>query len=806
MSAINSFTLNRIKKDIEEISLSPLEGIGISALEDSLMKFVINICLLKGIYKDYCIQLFLAFPEDYPLNPPNILIYPGQFFDNKYHFHISEDISKDENGMNFKKINFNLLDKDFMSFWIPNYSLRTLLEKIQNFLCDPDFPGNESSEKNKKKSEKYLPDKKQLDLLMKQMKSYQRSFLLKGNKIIHTWEKPFPEMYFKKKDNKKNDKIIDIKLSKEEKIKKENLYCFLLRKNYIDDKNISLGFPFIGVIEKKEKEKIIIYPIPELLSDEAFKSIKIDEKKKLQFYYNINIDNKYKSESEYEYFNDWMPIYLDENHYLKNKENILNILNKMKYGPKKKESDELSSNDIFEIFSAILNRIIIGFIVNQSPMIKSIYIKAYFHFFLLFRKFHNEKENDFINYLNKKMNAFYKQERYKDKKKIISKLENFFSLLFFSNIDLKEGKMKEFKIGEIFCEEHLIRQMYWIFHNGHRILNILEKIDIRKLEKEFPYIKEYENLKKEINANKEYTLKIKENENSKFIEELKNNDIYEKVLDIICSDGAISSQGIPNKKSLKKSISKKMSENFQKLFEDCTNGTKSKLYVIFTDYSSLLSIEIQDKYKKEQFKEQEDFYNEELHNLKVNKLIYDDSYKQLLENFLKDSFEYQRANKILLINYIIFKKNKKGELIEQLKENYGVYLETENFMKEIKTKLSEIKTYNQLYKYLESEFCGNENDVEIIRKVYEKAKAQKYVQAIEEEKSFSSHSSQSTFRIDYIGGRSNFEENHFNRVNNRSSYNNVGRGYSRGRGYYSRGYNRGRGRGRGRGYNYNNRY
>lgn len=585
MSSRNSFTLDRIKKDIEEISLSPIEGIGIASLDDNSMKYVVNICLVNGIYKGYCIQLFLTFPENYPLKPPNILIYPGQIFDNKYHYHISEDISKDENGMNFKKININLLDNDYMSAWIPNYSLRTLLEKIQNFLCDPDFPEFESSEKGKKKLEKFLPDKKQIDLLMKQMKSYKRTFLLKGNdKIIHTWENPFPKIYFKENDNKRNNKIINNQLNKEKQIIKDNLYCFLLRKNYLDDKNISLGFPFIEVIEKKEKEKIKIYPIPELLSDEAFKSLKIDEKQKLKFYYNINLNDK--SESEFEYYSDWIPIYIEKNHYLKNKENFLNILNKMKYGPKKKESNELSSNDIFELFSTILNRIIIGIIVNQSSMIKSIFIKAYFHFFLLFRKFYEEKENDLKIYLNSKINLFIKKNTYKDKKKIISDLGNFFSLLFFCNIDFNEGNMKKYNIWEIFCEEHLIRQMYWIFHNGHKILNILEKIDIKELEKD-PYIKEYENLKKEMNSKKEnYKLKIKENNNSKFIEELKDNEIYDKILDIICSDGAISSQGIPIK-NLKKNISKEMNENFQELYDKCTSGAKSKLYDIFTEYSSL---------------------------------------------------------------------------------------------------------------------------------------------------------------------------------------------------------------------------
>ena len=51
--------------------------------------------LLTGPYKYYCLQLLLTFPENYPIKPPKILIYPDQLFDNLYHHHVFNDDKKD---------------------------------------------------------------------------------------------------------------------------------------------------------------------------------------------------------------------------------------------------------------------------------------------------------------------------------------------------------------------------------------------------------------------------------------------------------------------------------------------------------------------------------------------------------------------------------------------------------------------------------------------------------------------------------------------------------------------------------------
>ena len=167
--SIKNLALRRINKDIKEITQNPIEGIGIASLEGDPMKYVVNIKLMNGPYKDYCVQLYLTFPDSYPSKPPKILIYPDQAIDGQYHHHIFSDYTHDENGHEFKKFCFDLLDNDFMSTkeensgWNPSYTISSLLLQVQNFICDPDMHG-------------YIPDKYKINELMNSMKYYSRTF------------------------------------------------------------------------------------------------------------------------------------------------------------------------------------------------------------------------------------------------------------------------------------------------------------------------------------------------------------------------------------------------------------------------------------------------------------------------------------------------------------------------------------------------------------------------------------------------------------------------------------------------------
>jgi len=295
------------------------------------MKYVINMRLMTGPYEGYCVQLLLTFSDNYPTRPPKILIYPGQAIDGQYHHHIFDDYRDDydENGQNFKKFCFDLLDNDFMSTsaeksgWNPSYSISSLLLQVQNFISDPD--GVRASQYK-------------IDELKKSMDNYSRTFYINSEngriKKVHTWKNPYPEMYFKKNEKDKNEKDENSKSNENLKEKenehkmqiiKENLNCFILKVNYIDEPNILLGYPIIQKKGKYGKNKIELYPLPELLTYEGFTTQIGIQGHMVDMYFNVN---HFKSANN-EYYNNWVPIYINKDHYEKNKTTILNSFNQI---------------------------------------------------------------------------------------------------------------------------------------------------------------------------------------------------------------------------------------------------------------------------------------------------------------------------------------------------------------------------------------------------------------------------------------------------------------------------------------------
>ena len=751
MSSKNKvIAIKRINKDLKEIMKSPVEGIGIASIDNDLMKYVVNIRLMNGPYEGYCVQLLLTFNDNYPTKPPKILIYPNQAIDGQYHHHIFQDSSTDENGHYFKKFCFDLLDNDFMNIseehtgWNPSYSISSLLLQVQNFIADPDMHG-------------YIPPKNKIEELMNSMKHYQRKFTVYDNDKtftkIHTWKDPYPAMFFKK-DEKKNVKEEDEEKNKkneeEEKrmrIIKENLTCFMLKLNYIDDPDILLGYP---IVKSKGlgKDKIELFPIPELLTYDGFIAQIGKQDTKLDYYFNTN----FKSANN-EYYNCWVPIYIDKHHYEKNKTAILNSFSVIKFGARGIKEYDFKPEQIFEILPIILNKMIIGMFDGKSA-ISSAFIISYFHYVLLFKKLSIEYEKDFTNYLDKIIRSIENND-YVPNKSIIPDIGNFFMILFFSNKNMHTKKME--KIWYCLFEEFLVRQMYWIFHNGGEIVLILDKIT--DYEKDDEIIE----LKKEIlllKFNNEYSSK---SDNNYLITCLKECDLFIKVIKIFSSD-----DNILNKENLSKNlveiiIANKMVDDFKKLLNDCGKETKDKLYKLLLSNSDFYQKYVLNGISESKYLEKK----EEI--LKVKAFLKTKEAK----DFITKTFETYRGNKLLLITFFAQKKIEEKGFMEELEKNYGIYLDVDNFIKGMKDKLKEITSYQQFFKYIGSEYGIDKNDVEIFKDAYEKAEKRGYFSNLVFQNNFgNSHSY-------YLRG--------------------MGRGSGRGRGG-GRGRGRGGfGRGRGRG-------
>jgi ubiquitin-protein ligase len=522
MNRTKLIALKRISKDIQEITNNPVEGIGIIQYEDDNYKYIVNIKLMYGIYKDFCLQLLLTFSDLYPTKPPKILLFPSQNFDETYHHHIFSDSG------GFYKFCFDLLENDFMntdsekSGWNPSYTISSLLIQVQNFLCEPDLNHE-------------IP-KYHIDNFFILMKTYSREFKDADGKIVkHTWENPYPKMYFKEeeKDNKnekgKKRKKKEIKEEKEEEDKKEddknnneenedssdtnkkpktieeitnelqeieknreqgykvnkkkkarlkkrleklkqkekeeeyikeekrkleeklkkeeenrkrlieikeNLTCFMLKLNYIEDPDILLGYP---IIQKKTgkglKTKIELYPIPELLTYDGFMSQIGKNDEKLDFYFSMS----FKSANN-EFYNYWVPIYIDKNHFEKNKQTILNSFSIIKFGAIGIKEYDFKTNYIFEILPIILNKMIIE-IFKKITSLSEAFVRCYFQYILLLKKLTEIYKKELDAYIKTILDKIKNNYNHIDKK-IIPDIGNFVVLLIFSNFEITDELWK----------------------------------------------------------------------------------------------------------------------------------------------------------------------------------------------------------------------------------------------------------------------------------------------------------------------------------------------------------------------------
>ena len=697
--SIPSLAKMRINKDMKEIINNPLEGIGIAPIDESLMRYVINMRLMAGPYEGYCVQLLLIFSDNYPTKPPKILIYPNQAIGGNYHHHIfigggyfgNEDYSR------YKKFCFDLLDNDFMptneakTGWNPSYSISSLLLQVQNFIADPDMGG-------------HVPSKQLIQNLFDSMNTYTNTFNIKdenGKTIqkIHTWKNPYPEMYFKQKEKEK-EKEDDIKENDEENNLeqiKENLTCFMLKVNYIDDPEILLGYPIVrNQINIGRKNRLELYPIPELLTYDGFEAQKSLQQQMVQQYFG-NI-NQFKSANN-EYYNSWLPIYINKDHYEKNKERILNSIAEIS------SNTEFKAEQILQVFPIILNSMIIGMSKGKTSLSSS-FIKCYFHYILLFKKMCQEYEIEYSIYLNDIFSKI-KENKYIVNKNIIPDIGNFFMVLLFNRPDINKDTFN--KIYNSLFEDFIIRQMFWMFHSDESkedMKNLILRNKNNRL-----YLEEFE-------KNKDFKM----NRLDEFNQDIKDKNIYKEIIDIISTDKGYLEHIFLGKEKARELAEKRISQSFKRLFQECSREGKDKLKDIilknlyFPDYFQQVlqkNIELYDKFK-------------------VNELLKDLS-GNVKEEFLSRAFESQKGNKLLFITFFAQKKIEEEGFLDNLEKNYGVYLDVDNFIQEMNQKSSEIKSFQALMEYVGADFIKDEkgnnkykDDLELIIDMYGKALQKKY--------------------------------------------------------------------------------
>ena len=687
--------LKRIANDMKELAQCPLEGIGIALIENDPMKFIVNMELMTGPYEGYKVQLLMTINDEYPIKPPKMVIFPNQLIGMGFHSYIFGWPN------HYMWFCISLLDNYFSMDindqyrgWNPAYTIRSILLQVQNFLGDADMHQQRSKSSIKK--------------LMKSMESYKRTFILKDEegekKIVHTWKDPYPKMYRKKNQmEEKENEVIEKKdkLERKEEAIKENLTCYLLRDNYIENSKVLLGCRIIN------KQPIYIkgsqiYPIPQLLTYEAYK---IQMTRDQSCHYQL-IDSYYNTKSQVnaasnEYFNNWLPIYVDEYHYRMNREVIINSLKAIK----SESMSEFNPEQIFVILPKILNRMIIG-MLNDKSIISSSFIMCYFQYVLLFKRLCAEYKEKYEEYINRKISLIKKND-YEVNKEVIPNIGDFFMLIYLSNKDMSTPEMK--KMQKVLIEELLIRQMCKMFH-GHEFKETMKSkvINSSLKVKDEAYLEKFQ---------KDPYFKIRCLDI--FVKELHKQGIYHKMIDIISNDDNYLWNYYNNRNYAKRMAEKGIKRSFKKLYNQCTECSKNRINEL-----------IREKMHFSEFFQEEDerMVKDDLYEgYQVDEILKGVNESSDISDILSYAYESQKGNQLLLITFCVLKKLKEKGFMEELKKNYGIYLGVDAFLKEIKQKQKEIKSFKSLYEFIGTELGQDKTEIDLIVESYEKAKKRQYI-------------------------------------------------------------------------------
>ena len=664
----------------------------------------------------------------------------------------SENIIENGNGNGNMVTNF----LSYLGSYVPSFSIFTKNDNNNESNAKEEIEEEKENEEENEDIEEEEEVKEEILEKEQNIEEQNENININLNEIIERIEKLEKEankniIEEDKKEEKENIEIDKKKEEEKEKEKgieeiKQNLSCFVLRVNIIDDKDICLGYPLKQLVALGDKIECV--PIPEILSYEGYISQIAKQDEKLDDYFNV----KFKAANN-EYYNYWLPIYINEDHFQRNKILILNSFSVLKFGSKGQKEYDFKPDHIFEYLPNLLNKMICG-MFNEKSYMSEAYIRCYFQYLLLFRKLIDEFKDDFHRYLNEILDLI-KKYNYVINKTIVPDLGNLFMLLYFSDTEIDK------KIWNVLFEEKMIRKMYWTFHYidheakcksifdsydiidteaNQKLLSLMKKENLVYYEfiEDFKGDKIYQPDRKEC----KFTLYQRNLDNKDNVSPLKGlfaecieKGIFDKIINIITKEV------MKKPKKLNDLFNKK--EKKIKIDENVKNEVKSRIIDEFPSlYKNICSPISQNKIDK-LLMENIDLYkyfSDELIKYDIKKKDYfeinqvDELMQKIDKKFhldiVKKLYEVSKDNLLLITTLAQMKMNQQG-FLEELEKNYGVYMNIEDFMKEINQKIKEIKCYKDLFDFMKADVVFKvEDEYETIIKSYQRAKEKKYIQTI----------------------------------------------------------------------------
>lgn len=489
-----NLSIKRIYSDLEELQKNPLEGVAL-CIPDQTDPYTLhcNIELREGVYEGLLIHLIFYIPKNYPNSPPAVNIAPRLNFGREYHANIYDNATwgnwictgLTNNFADTIRNGYTATTKLASSGWTPAYTLSSILMHLQASLSNPELP------------EKMMPSSNSIQKLKDHIKQYRMQIKvndgLRSYYVTHSYKTPFPFLTLTcskaLERNERKDKIQAIyglslgrqslyentlfkrQYNYEETMKELSgkLVCSVTKVNVFHESKPILGYPID--LKKDKFERLWPNPIIELLSYETFVTNMQQNSNKLDNFYRTSFQSGLGSSYNY-----WLPIYIDQTHFDRSKDHILNAIAVIYAGIEGYKANDFQPAMVLKVLPTILVKTSIHFLkgtLHQSVASIEAYCQIYrllAKLVMMYPELQKAIDTEVANF------CLSEQNRHK---RVAGDLGEFIVKLSLSSIGIRNAE-----VNNLILMELLTRQVSWAIEKDKHLAlqgqcpNFLERFSI----------------------------------------------------------------------------------------------------------------------------------------------------------------------------------------------------------------------------------------------------------------------------------------------------------------------------------------
>jgi hypothetical protein len=206
-----------------------------------------------------------------------------------------------------------------------------------------------------------------------------------------------------------------------------------------------------------------------------------------------------------------------------------------------------------------------------------------------------------------------------------------------------------------------------------------------------------------------------------FNRELHRQGIYNQVINTISNDRDFLRNYHNDWKYAKRMAQNRITQSFKKLYNEVSQWSRNKLRDIIKERMHFNDF----------FEEDESIIRGQLYDsFRVSEVLTGNEQSFSINDILKYAYDSQKGNQLLLITFAVLKKLNEEGFMKSLEDNYGIYVEVDAFVDDIKKSLNNVKSYKELYQCIGSDLGNNKTELELIIDAYEMAKQKRYIREV----------------------------------------------------------------------------